>query len=93
MKVVLQISKLEIRFNLQATSFDLDDVLTFTIIDGSMSVTDSSLNYLVDKKPFKINNYTLLLNFDFQDSSLKGTFKFKIQTKNLGQFFYSTGHL
>jgi len=86
MKVVLQVSELEIRFILQATSFDLNDVLTFSINDTSMTVTDGSLQHLVGTNPFKISGDRLLLNFNFQDASMRGMFKFNVQMTNLGQF-------
>jgi hypothetical protein len=86
MKIILQASELEIFFILQAVSFDLNDKLTYSIIDKSMNVTDVSLQHLVGKNPFKINDDQLQLNFDVQDSSMKGMFFFKVLVTNLGQF-------
>jgi hypothetical protein len=86
MKVVLQVSELEIHFILQATSYDLNDVLTYSIIDNSMSVTDNSLQYLVGRNPFKISGDQLQLNFEVQDSYMRGMFIFNVLVTNLGQF-------
>jgi hypothetical protein len=72
--------------NFAATSFDLNDVLTFSINDTSMTVTDGSLQHLVGTNPFKISGDRLLLNFNFQDASMRGMFKFNVQMTNLGGF-------
>jgi hypothetical protein len=47
-------------------------------------VSDSSLEYLINRTPFTIREDTLLLNFDVQDSSLKGLFKFRIEVSDKG---------
>jgi hypothetical protein len=86
MKVVLQFSELEIHFILQAIFYDLNDKLTYSIVDNSMEVTDNSLQNLVDKNPFKITGDELLLNFNVQDATIKGMFLFKVRVTNLGQF-------
>jgi GH43 family beta-xylosidase len=86
MKVVLQVYELEIHFTLQATFYDLNDKLTYSIIDNSMSVTDDSLQYMEDRNPFKISGDQLQLNFDVQDSNMRGMFVFNVLVKNLGQF-------
>jgi len=87
MKVDLQVSELEIRFILQATFYDLNDKLTYSINESSMTVTDNSLQNLVGKKPFKIDGDKVRLNFDVQDASMKGMFVFNVQVTSLGQFF------
>jgi len=84
----LQIYELEIRFLLQATFYDLDDKLTYNIIDNSMSVTDNTLQHLVDKNPFKITGDQLQLTIDVQDASMRGMFLFKVQVINLGQYLH-----
>lgn len=86
MKVLLQVSELEIRFLLQATFFDLNDKLTYKIIDNSMNVTDNSLQHLVGSNPFKLDGDQLRLDFNVQDLSLKGMFIFNVLVKSLGQF-------
>jgi hypothetical protein len=86
MKVILQISELEIRFILQASSYDLDDELTYSIVPNSMNVTDSSLQNWVNRNPFKISGDQLQLNFNVEDSALRGMFSFKVLVTNLGQF-------
>ena len=86
MKIIFQASELEIIFILQAVSFDLNDKLTYSIIENSMTVTDSSLQHLVGRNPFKMNGDELRLNFDVQDSSMRGMFLFKSLVTNLGQF-------
>ncbi|PNF25389.1 hypothetical protein B7P43_G09776 [Cryptotermes secundus] len=64
------------------TDDDLDDSHTYTIVESTMDVTDSSLDYLKDKTPFSIKGDTLVLNFDVQDSSLKGLFKFNVEVSD-----------
>jgi hypothetical protein len=49
-----------------------------------MEVTHSSLEYLKDKTPFSIKGDTLILNFDVQDSSLQGLFKFNVDVSDKG---------
>jgi len=71
---------------LSATFYDLDDKLTYNIIENSMNVTDNSLQHLVGRKPFKITEDQLQLNFDVQDASMRGMFVFKVQVINLGSF-------
>jgi hypothetical protein len=73
---------------LQVTDEDLNDSHTYSIIDNTLEVTDSSLDYLVDKTPFSIKGDTLVLNFDVQDSSLKGFFKFIVQVSDKGLLPY-----
>ena len=85
-EVLLQVYELEMRLILQATSYDLNDKLTYSIIDNSMNVTDNSLQHLVGRDPFKINDDQLRLNFDVQDASMRGTFVFKVLVTNLGKF-------
>jgi len=51
-----------------------------------MNVTDKSLEHLVGRTPFKMNGDELRLNFDVQDSSMRGMFLFKSLVTNLGQF-------
>jgi hypothetical protein len=86
MKVILQVSELEIRFILQAAFFDLNDTLTYYINDASMSATDSSLQHWVGNKPFKMSGDQLQLNFNVQDASMRGMFVFKVLVANSGQF-------
>jgi hypothetical protein len=71
---------------LQASDGDLNDKLTYRIIDGTMDVTDSSLQYWQSRNPFTIKENILLLNFDVQDSSLKGLFKFNAEVTDTGLF-------
>jgi hypothetical protein len=49
-----------------------------------MEVTDSSLEYLKERKPFIMKGDALVLNFDVQDSSLKGLFKFAVEVSDKG---------
>jgi hypothetical protein len=86
MKVVLLVSELEIRFILQASFYDLNDQLTYSIVANSMNVTDSSLQNWVDRNPFKIAGDQLQLNFNVEDAALRGMFIFKVLVTNLGQF-------
>jgi len=88
MNVILQVCELEIRFLLQATFYDLNDKLTYNIIDNSMSVTDDTLQNLVGRNPFKITGDQLQVNFDVQDASMRGIFVFKVQVINLGQYLH-----
>jgi hypothetical protein len=81
-----------IYFSLQVTDEDLNDSHTYTIIENSMDVTDSSLEYLKDKTPFSIKGDTLVLNFDVQDSSLKGLFKFNVEVSDKGLRSYTIYH-
>lgn len=64
------------------TDEDLNDSHTYSIIDNTMEVTDSSLEYLKDRNPFSIKEDTLVLNFDVQDSTLKGLFKFNVEVSD-----------
>jgi hypothetical protein len=73
-----------IYFSLQVTDEDLNDSHTYSIIDNTMEVTDSSLEYLKDRNPFSIKGDTLVLNFDVQDSTLKGLFKFNLEVSDKG---------
>lgn len=72
--------------SLQATDGDFDDKLTYRIIDGTMEVTDSSLQQWQNRDPFRIQENTLLLNFNVQDSALKGLFKFNLEVMDTGLF-------
>lgn len=72
--------------NFFATSFDLNDALTYTIIESSMDVTDDSLETVAGNNPFRINDDKLLLNFNFRDATLRGMFVFKVQVTNKGFF-------
>jgi hypothetical protein len=83
-KMLLQVSELEIYFLLQATDEDLDDELTYTIVADSMSVTDNSLQNWVDRNPFKISGGNLQLNFNVEDNSLRGIFKFEVRVTDKG---------
>jgi hypothetical protein len=74
---------------LQVTDEDLDDEHSYSIIDSTMEVSDSSLDYLKEKSPFIIREDTLVLNFDVQDSSLKGLFKFGVEVSDKGLLPYS----
>ncbi|XP_021930459.1 protocadherin Fat 4-like isoform X2 [Zootermopsis nevadensis] len=67
-----------------ATDGDFDDKLTYRIIDGTMEVTDSSLQQWQNRDPFRIQENTLLLNFNVQDSALKGLFKFNLEVMDTG---------
>jgi hypothetical protein len=69
---------------LQVTDEDLDDEHAYSIIDNSLEVTDSSLEYLKERTPFVIKGDALVLNFDVQDSSLKGLFKFAVEVSDKG---------
>jgi hypothetical protein len=88
MKEVLKVSELEINFILQATFYDLDDVLTYYIIDNSMTVTDSSLQHLLGKNPFRMTGEQLRLNFDMRDDSMRGMFLFNVLVMNSGQYLH-----
>jgi hypothetical protein len=76
-------------FALQATDEDLNDDLEYKIIEETMEVTDDSLNYWMEQNPFVITGNTLKLNFDVQDSSLKGLFKFNVEVSDNGLFQHS----
>jgi hypothetical protein len=69
---------------LQATDKDLNDELTYRIIEDTMQVSDNSLRYLLNRKPFEIKGSTLELNFDVQDSTLQGYFTFDIEVSDTG---------
>jgi hypothetical protein len=69
---------------LQATDKDLNEELTYRIIDDTMQVSDNSLRYLLNRKPFDIKGSTLELNFDVQDSNLQGYFTFDIEVSDTG---------
>jgi hypothetical protein len=75
-----------IYFSLQVIDEDVDDEQTYRIVDNTMEVTDSSLDYLKDRDPFIIKGETLVLNFDVQDTSLKGLFKFNVEVSDKGLF-------
>jgi hypothetical protein len=81
----LLVTKLEIRFVLQAISIDLNDELTYTI-NGTIEVTDTSIQHLVGIPPFIIVKNELQLNFGVQDSAMTGMFVFKVLVTNKGQF-------
>jgi hypothetical protein len=82
-----------IYFSLQVTDEDLNDSHTYSIIDHTMDVTDSSLEYLKDRTPFSIKGDTLVLNFDVQDTSLKGLFKFNVEVSDKGLLPYIVHNL
>jgi hypothetical protein len=86
MTAVLLVTELEIYFILQARFLDLNDTLTFKILEDTMNATDDSLKHLVGRSPFKISIDQLQLNFDVQDATMRGMFIFKVQVINLGQF-------
>jgi hypothetical protein len=69
---------------MQATDEDLDDQLTYHIVAESMDVTDSTLDYLIGRDPFKINGDKLQLGFEVQDTSLRGMFTFDVQVSDKG---------
>ena len=85
MKVQLQVSVLRVSFLFQAVDKDVEDELTYEIVADSMNVTDSSLQNLMKKKPFKITDDKLQLAVDVEDDSLRGIFKFDVQVMDLGQ--------
>nr|CAD7446388.1 unnamed protein product [Timema bartmani] len=83
-------------FVVEATDYDEDDVITFTI-SSDIHTSDSSLNSWV-QKPFLMTqsnlidqltriataNGTLTNNFDLEDSNMKGHFTFEIKATDLG---------
>ena len=88
MKRGVQVFGLEIYlFLFQATDNDLGDELTYQIVPNSMTVTDSTLQNLVDTNPFKVTTDSLRLNIDVQDTSLRGMFTFTVQVSDKGWFF------
>nr|CAD7569467.1 unnamed protein product [Timema californicum] len=83
-------------FVVEATDYDEDDEITFTI-SSDIQISDSSLNSWV-QKPFLMTqsnqidqvtrvataNGTLTNNFDLEDSNMKGHFTFDIKATDLG---------
>nr|CAD7408271.1 unnamed protein product [Timema cristinae] len=83
-------------FVVEATDYDEDDEITFTI-SSDIHTSDSSLNSWV-QKPFLMTqsnqidqvtriataNGTLTNNFDLEDSNMKGHFTFEIKATDLG---------
>lgn len=76
-------------FLFQATDEDLGDELTYQIVPDSMSATDSSLESLVSRNPFKVTANSLRLNIDVQDTSLRGMFTFTVQVSDKGWFVFT----
>ncbi|XP_069668752.1 cadherin-AgCad1-like [Periplaneta americana] len=74
-----------VKFN--AIDEDLNDELTYNIVDGSLTVTDSSLDHLRDETSFKLDPRTgqLTLNFDV-NNDLKGIFNFEVQVTDTEKY-------
>lgn len=67
-----------------ATSYDLNKLLSYHIIENSMNVSHNSLQHLIGRSPFNIAGDQLRLNFDVQDAAMRGIFTFNVQVINLG---------